>query len=164
MKATINLRAVNGYIEPRHFVRAVNDNITFTLDTALDCVFFLEWNGQVFSVADKQVTIPNSFIGDENTVVVRADTKRFNCGKIFTKPIDAEMVEMLDIESKYRQDIEKLIAENAKKNTEQENEIKALKEIISQIFGAINGLLETTDALENGKFKLMSFKTEENKK
>lgn len=113
MKATINLRAVNGYIEPRHFVRAVNDNITFTLDTALDCVFFLEWNGQVFSVADKQVTIPYNFIGDENTVVVRADTKRFNCGKLFTKPIDAEMVEMLDIESKYRQDIEKLLTINA---------------------------------------------------
>lgn len=114
MKATINLRAVNGYIEPRHFVRAVNDNLTLTLDTALDCVFFLEWNGQVFSLTDKQVTIPYNFIGDENTVVVRANEKRFNCGKLFTKPIDAEMVEMLDIENKYRQDIEELKAENAK--------------------------------------------------
>lgn len=162
MKAKITLRAINGYIEPRQFTRAVNDNITFTLDTAMDCVFFLEWNGQVFSFKDKEVTVPYDFIGNENTVVVRADAKRFNCGKILTKPMDAEMVEMLDIENKYRQDIERLVEENAKRNIEQENEIKALKESISEILEVINSLLATTDALENGKFKLMSFKTEEN--
>lgn len=53
-----------------------------------------------------------------------------------------------------------LIAENAALK----EEIETLRRSINQILDTLRIILKTTDALENGKFKLMSFKTEENKK
>jgi len=160
MKALIKLRAINGYINPKRFEITVNENLTISLESTVnDCVFLLEWNGQVFKFDEnKSTTILYEYIKQENTIVVRAGAKRFNCGKLFTRPIDAEMVEILDIELKYQQDIARLIGQINNLQAANRAEIKALDEKIIHLQKMIQGLLATTNALENGKFKLLSFK------
>ena len=112
MNATIKIRAVNGYIEPQRFDRLTNENLQIKLETTYVGGFLLEWNGNVFQFIDKMLTIPHEFIKEENTLVVRCGSKRINCGKLFAKQIDTEMVEMLDIEKKYQADIKALSDEN----------------------------------------------------
>lgn len=112
MNAKIKVRAVNGYIEPQRFDRLTNENLQLKLETTYIGGFLLEWNGSVFQFIDKTLTIPHEFIKEENTLVVRCGSKRINCGKLFAKQIDAEMVEMLDIEKKYQADIKALSDEN----------------------------------------------------
>lgn len=113
MNATIKIRAVNGYIEPQRFDRLENENLQIKLEATYLGGFLLEWNGSVFQFINKMLTIPHELIKEENTIVVRCGDKRINCGKLFAKQIDTEMVEMLDIEQKYQADIKTLTDETA---------------------------------------------------
>jgi len=117
MEAILKLRAINGYIEPKQFKCAVNENLDIKLDTKLIGDFMLEWNGQAFKFTGKAVTISNEYIKPENTIFVIAKTKRFNCGKLFAEPYDTEMIEMLDIEAKYCRDIDRLMKVNEQLQT-----------------------------------------------
>lgn len=143
MKAIIKLRAINGYIEPKQFKRAINDCLEIELDTKQTSEFALEWNGQVYSFTDKKLTIPYEQITAENTLFVRANGKRYNCGKLYSEPYDTEMVEMLDIEMKYRQDIDRLMQSNERLQTALEKmktiELKQ-KEIIQKYNKIIGGI------------------------
>ena len=144
METIIRLRAINGYIEPKQFKCAVNENLDISLDTKQHTDFSIEWNGQVYDFTDKRLTIPYEQINAENTLFVRANGKRYNCGKLFCEPYDTEMVEMLDLEMKYRQDIDRLMKSNERLQTALEKmktiELKQ-KEIIqkyNQIIGGID--------------------------
>jgi hypothetical protein len=105
MKLTVTIKAINGYISPKKMERAVNDSLNVFIDTKLKGEILLEWNGQVFRAQDRTATIPPEAILAENSIIVRVGEKRFNCGKLFCEPIDAEMAAMLDIETKYQKDM-----------------------------------------------------------
>nr|DAR85332.1 MAG TPA: hypothetical protein [Caudoviricetes sp.] len=156
MNITLKLRENSAYFTPNKILYADNENLEITVRHKGRIVNrgFLIFNDKLYALADNVCVIPHDAINTVNTCELQ-DRK------------GDDVIHRWRVENLYSHKYNMGAESDARLVAEREFytvTAKQLSEEISVLQSKICKLEKAVDQLENGKFRLFKFKTEENKK